>query len=61
MTLSLSSSIHINTFCVELLYVSDVLRTESSRQIVLKKSGEGSDADKIKYPNEKSDIYIRTF
>lgn len=38
---------------MELLYVSDVLQTESSWQIVLKKSGEGSDADKIKYPNEK--------
>lgn len=45
---------HINKFCVQLLYDIDALQPESSWQIVLKKSEEGSDADKIKHLNEKA-------
>lgn len=45
---------HINKFCVQLLYDTAALQTESSWQIVLKKSEEGSDADKIKHLNEKA-------
>lgn len=39
---------------MQLLYDTDALQTESSWQIVLKKSEEGSDADKIKHLNEKA-------
>lgn len=39
---------------MQLLYDIDALQTESSWQIVLKKSEEGSDADKIKHLNEKA-------
>lgn len=45
---------HTNKFCVQLLYDIDALQPESSWQIVLKKSEEGSDADKIKHLNEKA-------